>query len=81
MIRYLIKIAHKDNKTVSICCQAPSKYDEIVDFLVRSDIDDISVNSDAAVHVKELVASVERRIEVEAATKQTPDYVDWDLPQ
>ncbi len=81
LIRYLIKIAHKDNKTVSICGQAPSKYDEIVDFLVRSDIDDISVNSDAAVHVKELVASVERRIEVEAATKQTPDYVDWDLPQ
>ncbi len=80
MIRYLIKIAHRDNKTVSICGQAPSKYDEVVDFLVRSDIDDISVNPDAAVHVRELVASVERRIEVEAATGEKKRYTDWEFP-
>jgi len=36
-IRYLIKIAHRDGKIVSICGQAPSQYDEIVDFLVRSE--------------------------------------------
>ncbi|MCL5009554.1 MAG: phosphoenolpyruvate synthase [Candidatus Parvarchaeota archaeon] len=80
LIRYLIKIAHKDNKTVSICGQAPSKYDEIVDFLVRSDIDDISVNPDVAVHVRELVASVEKRIEVEAATKDKVDHKEWEFP-
>ena len=68
LINHLIKTAHKDGKTVSICGQAPSQYDEIVEFLVRADIDDISVNPDSAVHVRELVASVERRIELEAAT-------------
>ncbi len=81
LIHYLIKIAHRDGKTVSICGQAPSKYDEIVDFLVRSDVDDISVNADAAVHVRELVASVEKRIELEAATKEEIENSDWDFPR
>ncbi len=80
MIRHLIKTAHRDGKTVSICGQAPSKYDEVVDFLVRSDIDDISVNADVAVHVRELVASVERRIEVEAATGEVKKESDWEFP-
>lgn len=80
LVHYLIKIAHKDGKTVSICGQAPSKYDEIVDFLVRSDIDDISVNPDAAVHVRELVASIEKRIEVEAATNEEVKHGEWDFP-
>ncbi len=80
LIRYLIKIAHRDGKTVSICGQAPSKYDEMVDFLVRSDIDEISVNADAALHVRELVASIEKRIELEAATNEKVDYRDWEFP-
>ncbi len=79
-IRYLIKIAHRDGKTVSICGQAPSEYDEFVDFLVRSDIDDISVNPDTAVHVRKLVASIERRIEIEASEKAFYHNKDWDLP-
>lgn len=79
-IRYLIKIAHKDGKIVSICGQAPSQYDEIVDFLVRSGIDDISVNPDAVVHVRKLVASVEKRIELEAALGKVETDKDWDLP-
>ena len=37
------------------------------DFLVRSGIDDISVNPDAVVHVRKMVASVEKRIQLEAA--------------
>ncbi len=79
-IKYLIKIAHKDGKIVSICGQAPSQYDEIVDFLVRSGIDDISVNPDAVVHVRKLVASVEKRIELEAALGKVEINKDWDLP-
>ncbi|WP_337860766.1 phosphoenolpyruvate synthase [Ferroplasma sp.] len=79
-IRYLIKIAHRDGKIVSICGQAPSQYDEIVDFLVRSGIDDISVNPDAVVHVKKIVASVEKRVQLEAALGKVQIDPDWDLP-
>ncbi len=78
-IKLLIDTAHKDGKTVSICGQAPSEYDEIVDFLVRADIDDISVNPDAAVHVREVVASVEKRIELESALNINRKYNDLDL--
>ncbi len=79
-IRYLIKVAHRDGKIVSICGQAPSQYDEIVDFLVRSGIDDISVNPDAVVHVRKMVASVEKRIQLEAALGKVQTDPDWDLP-
>ena len=81
LIRYLIKVAHRDGKTVSICGQAPSEYDEIVDFLVRSDIDDISVNPDTVEHVRELVASVEKKIELEKNLNQKDEHVkDWEFP-
>ena len=81
MIRYLIKVAHRDGRTVSICGQAPSEYDEIVDFLVRSDIDDISVNPDTVEHVRELVASIEKKIELESSLKQKETHnKDWDFP-
>ncbi len=79
-IRYLIKIAHRDGKIVSICGQAPSQYDEIIDFLVRSGIDDVSVNPDAVVHVRKMVASVEKRIQLEAALGKVQTDPDWDLP-
>lgn len=81
MVRYLIKIAHRDGKTVSICGQAPSEYDDFVDFLVRSDIDDISVNPDSVEHVRELVASVEKRIELEKSLgEKTAKNKSWDFP-
>ncbi len=78
-IKYLIKIAHRDGKIVSICGQAPSQYDEIVDFLVRSGIDDISVNPDTVTHVRKLVAGVEKRIQLEAALGKVELDKDWDL--
>ena len=81
MIRYLIKVAHRDGKTVSICGQAPSEYDEIVDFLVRSDVDDISVNPDAVEHVREIVASIEKKIELERDLDQKDKRVkSWEFP-
>jgi pyruvate,water dikinase len=79
-IKLLIDLAHKDGKTVSICGQAPSEYDEIVEFLVRCGIDDISVNPDVAVHVRELVAQVERRVQLEAALGKVYKDPDWELP-
>ncbi len=80
-IKLLIEQAHKDGKTVSICGQAPSEYDEIVEFLVRCGIDDISVNPDVAVHVRELVAQVEQRVMLESAIGKVYKDPDWDIPK
>ena len=80
-INLLIKVAHKDNKTVSICGQAPSEYDEVVEFLVRCGIDDISVDPDVAIHVREKVAEVEKRIELESAIHQNIIDKEVELPK
>ncbi len=61
----LIEKAHAHGVTVSICGQAPSVYPEVVEFLVRKGIDSISVNPDAVVRVRRLVASIERKLIIE----------------
>ncbi len=61
-IEMIIKGAHKYGRTVSICGQAPSYYPEIVEFLVKLGIDSISVNPDAVIRTRRLVASIERKV-------------------
>lgn len=68
-IKMLIDSAHKQGITVSICGQAPSVYPELVDFLVRAGIDSISVNPDAVIETRKLVASIERKIMLEKLSK------------
>jgi pyruvate,water dikinase len=65
----IIRGAHKKGATVSICGQAPSVYPEIVEFLVREGIDSISVNPDAIIPTRRLVASIERKIMLEKLEK------------
>jgi len=80
-IRMLIKLAHRDGKTVSICGQAPSVYPEFTEFLVRSGIDSISVNPDVVVETRKLVARVEQRIMLEKLTgKGIREDPDLDIP-
>lgn len=79
-IRHLIKVAHKDGKTVSICGQAPSEYPEFTEFLVRSGIDYVSVNPDMVKTTKLNIAHYEQRIILDKATglgrEDTEDY-NW----
>lgn len=79
-IRHLIKTAHKDGKTVSICGQAPSVYPDFTEFLVRSGIDCVSVNPDMVKATKLNVARIEQRLLLDAATgkglAETEEY-DW----
>lgn len=65
---HLIKTAHKDGKTVSICGQAPSVYPDFTEFLVQSGIDCVSVNPDMVKSTKRNVAQIEQRIMLDAAT-------------
>lgn len=67
-VRHLIKTAHKDGKTVSICGQAPSVYPDFTEFLVQSGIDCVSVNPDMVKSTKRNVAQIEQRIMLDAAT-------------
>jgi pyruvate,water dikinase len=61
-IAHLIKVAHENDVTVSICGQAPSVYPEITKFLVENGIDSVSVNPDTVITTKKLVASVEQKL-------------------
>ena len=61
-IKHLIKVAHDNDVTVSICGQGPSIYPEFAEFLVRQGIDSISVNPDTVAYTRKLVASVEQKM-------------------
>ncbi len=68
-IQHLIRVAHEHGRTVSICGQAPSVYPEIVEFLVENGIDSISVNPDAVIPTRRLVASIERKVMMKRLAK------------
>lgn len=65
IIAHLIKVAHENGCTVSICGEGPSNLPDFTEFLVRNGIDSISVNADAVVRTRHLVASLEQKILLE----------------
>src|SRR3990170_3795866 len=65
MIAHLIKAAHENGCTVSICGEGPSNLPDFAEFLVRVGIDSISVNNDTVVRTRQLVASLEQKIMLE----------------
>ena len=79
-IAHLIKTAHKDGKTVSICGQAPSQYPEFTEFLIQQGIDYVSVNPDMVKATKHNVAHFEQRILLDQATgngRQNQTNYQW----
>ena len=90
IIAHLIKAAHENGCTVSICGEGPSNLPDFAEFLVRVGIDSISVNNDAVVTTRKNVAQVEQKIILERLTEQaalargqpikkpTPDW-EWPL--
>ena len=71
IIAYLIKAAHENGCTVSICGEGPSNLPDFAEFLVRVGIDSISVNNDAVVQTRKHVASVEQKIILERLAEQS----------
>ncbi|MCL6472812.1 MAG: phosphoenolpyruvate synthase [Firmicutes bacterium] len=61
----VIRTCHRYGVTSSICGQAPSVYPEITEALVSHEITSISVNPDAVVQTRRLVASTEQRMMLE----------------
>jgi len=64
-IAHLIRVAHENGCTVSICGEGPSNLPDFAEFLVRCGIDSISVNADAVISTRQLVASIEQKILLE----------------
>jgi pyruvate,water dikinase len=62
IIAHIIKVAHQNGVTVSICGEGPSNLPDFAEFLVQCGIDSISVNNDAVVRTRQLVASFEQKL-------------------
>jgi len=90
ILAHLIKIAHENGCTVSICGEGPSNLPDFAEFLIRAGIDSLSVNNDAVIATRKHVASVEQKIILERLAEQaaiargqplkkpTPD---WEWPR
>ena len=70
IIAHLIKAAHENGCTVSICGEGPSNLPEFAEFLVRAGIDSISVNNDAVATTRKNIAGVEQKIILERLAEQ-----------
>ena len=70
IIAHLIRIAHENGVTVSICGEGPSNLPDFAEFLVRAGIDSISVNNDAVFTTRRNVAQVEQKIVLERLAEQ-----------
>jgi pyruvate,water dikinase len=70
IIAHLIKVAHENGVTVSICGEGPSNLPDFAEFLVKAGIDSISVNNDAVIATKRFVASIEQKMILEQLSEQ-----------
>lgn len=76
IIAHLIKVAHQHSTTVSICGEGPSNLPDFTEFLVRCGIDSISVNADAVISTRQLVASLEQKILLERLTEMREKTIE-----
>ncbi len=75
LIREVIQTAHRYNRKVGICGQAPSDYPEFAEFLVQEGIDSISLNPDTVLKTRARIAAMEKKVGVRAAAKPMPAVV------
>lgn len=57
----VIEVAHKHNRTVGICGEAPSNYPEIAKFLVKKGIDSMSLEPDSIIRTRMIVAGITKK--------------------
>ena len=66
MIAHAISSAHHAGKPIGICGQAPSDYPEFASWLVKRGITSISLNPDAVLRTRRIVAGVETSLKLAA---------------
>ncbi len=69
-LEHVCTVCRKYNVTVSCCGQAPSVFPEITELLVKSGATSVSVNPDAVVSTRKLIASVEQRLLLSTVTHE-----------
>jgi len=77
LISHVIRNCKENNVTTSICGQAPSVYPEYCEFMVRQGATSISVNPDAVISSRQLVASIEQKIILEKSLEDTQKKATW----
>jgi len=63
LIKEVVDACRRRNKYVGICGQAPSDFPEFAQFLVEIGIESISLNPDAVLKTRILIAETEKRLE------------------
>jgi pyruvate,water dikinase len=58
MISEVIKIAHKYQRTIGICGEAPSNYPEYTKFLIKNKIDSISLEPDSVIKTRMMISKM-----------------------
>ncbi len=61
-LKRIIKICNKHGVTTSICGQAPSTYDDLVDKLVNLGVTSMSINPDAVDRVRRVISESEKAL-------------------
>ncbi|MEK7112174.1 MAG: putative PEP-binding protein, partial [Patescibacteria group bacterium] len=61
-LKKVVSICAKNNVSSSICGQAPSTYDDLVEELVKMGITSVSVNPDAVNRVRNVIVDTERKV-------------------
>ena len=73
MLRMAIEGAHRNNRPIGICGQAPSDYPEITEFLVENGIDSISLLNHDRTVVQLLVHEVDRDAALLLPVRECPE--------
>jgi pyruvate,water dikinase len=60
LVKQLIKTAHKCNRKVGFCGQAPSDFPDFAEFLVQEGIDSISLNPDTVLKTSAMLGKMKR---------------------
>jgi pyruvate,water dikinase len=66
-IAYTMAVCRKYGVSTSICGQAPSVYPDYLEFMIRSGSTSLSVNPDTVVSTRRMVATIEKKIQMEKA--------------
>jgi pyruvate,water dikinase len=80
MIASVIREARAAGRKIGICGQAPSDYPEFAEFLVREEIDSISLNPDAVLKMTLRILAMEKQLAAKSAPAHADESTETNAP-